>query len=294
MLRIAGTVLLLGLMGALLVAGCGEDTEKPEEEFAPPTALRIVGAGTDAIAISWGRSSDEGLGNFEGYIIYWNANSSLASLQPPNFPATAKSDTVLKGEPKSYTVQDLDQGTKYFIHVRAYKSNGDYSRGTNEIDAAPRPEGTGTIYEKAAPTGNNSGFDFSAGQSFSFVIENRDNIDIYLGTVNTNDSGGDLYLKSPDQVQSANDWSSRASFIKDEGTADTRAEYDEVTTTTDSGWLKKAAVLLNHVYVIKTPENNYAKIWITAISGTSGTRTITFQWAFQPITNYPSFSPRKP
>lgn len=294
MWRHAGIILLVGLMGALFVAGCGEDTEKPEEEFAPPTALKIVGNGTDAIAISWGRSSDEGVGNFEGYIIYWNPNSSLAGIQPPDFPQTAESDSVLKGEPKSYTIQGLTQGTKYFIHVRAYKSNGDFSRGTNELDAAPRPEGTGTIYEKAAALENDSGFDFSEGTSFSFVIENRDNIDIYLGTVNANDSGGDLQLKSPDQVQSANDWSSRASFIKDEGTADTQADYDEVSSTEDTGWQKKSAVLLNHVYAIKTPENHYVKLWVTAVSGSSPNRTITFQWAYQPIVNYPSFSPGRP
>jgi hypothetical protein len=287
------SVVVALVVGAVILAGCGSDEEKTEVEFAPPTALEIDGVGTSAIAVEWSKSPDELLSNFEGYLVYWNPGGSLAGMQPSQFPASADSAAVTKTT-HSYTVQGLDEGTKYFIHVRAYKSNGDFSRGTNEINASPRPEGTGSIYEKASALENDSAFDLSEGQHYSFVIENASHCDIYLGTVQANDASGDLYLKSPDQVQSSNNWTSRNTQLKDIGFAGDRAAFDSLATTTDSGWLKKSLIIPNHVYAIKTPDNHFAKLWVIGTDGTSPNRTINFTYAYQTVENYASFSPRKP
>jgi hypothetical protein len=278
------------LLAGLGLAGCSEDSEKPPEEFAPPTLLAITAVGAASVSLQWGGSSDEPLDNFEGYIVFWNPNSSIANLTPDLFPASVDSITVAKGT-LAATVTGLAQGTKYFFHVRATKTNGDLSRGTNEVNAGPRPGGTGIIYEKAAAAGNPSAFDFSTGREISFVIEKRDSCDVYFGTALANDASADPYLKSPHIVVSPNDWSSRNTKIKDLGFT---SDWDSFTTTSDTGWQDKAALSQNHVYVLKTPENNYVKLFVTQISGTYPNRTVTFDYAFQPIANYASFSPRRP
>ena len=67
MLKRAGISLMcFGFAGALLVVGCSNDTEKPEEEFAPPTSLKVASVGVTTATVEWGKSSDEGLGNFLG------------------------------------------------------------------------------------------------------------------------------------------------------------------------------------------------------------------------------------
>jgi hypothetical protein len=42
---------------------------------------------------------------------------------------------------------------------------------------------------------------------------------------------------------------------------------------------------------LKLPDNHFAKIKLTAYSGEYDDRTITIRWAYQPILNYPKFSP---
>lgn len=298
MLRKLGiyAILSVGLvLVAAMLVGCSEDTEKPPEEFAPPGTLTIAGVGESAIAVRWGASSDEPLSNFHSYAVYWNPGESIRNVLPADFPVTAMGDTVPKGEGRTYTIENLDQGTQYYVHVRALKSNGDFSVGSNEVSAAPRPQGDGVIYEFAS--NSPSAFDFSGGVTGPMQSTRKDSCDVYLGTAQSNDQSGALFLKSPDKVSvNPQNWTTRVTQIKDVGLANNDVEYDAITTTNDSGWSssRTIAVELNHVYIFKTPENHYAKMWITGTTGVPPNRTVMFMYAYQPIVNYASFSPRKP
>jgi hypothetical protein len=171
-------------------------------------------------------------------------------------------------------------GTLYYFHVRAEDEDGKLSNPTNEEAGAGRPEGTGVVIEEFASSGD-SGFDFSTGQTVSLSQNNPnrfDLTDIYLGTSDNEDEiTGELTLKSPELLARLNtEWNGKQARLKILGNDWT------VSTGTTDGLASSFGVLPNAVYMIRTPGGNYCKLKVTASAGDPGSRSITFQWAYQP------------
>jgi len=283
--RIVFLTLLLAV--SVFVLSCEEVTTKPPTEFAPPSNLQIVAIGVNSVQLAWSPSPDAGLDDFGGYIIYSSPGISYRDSLETSIPASVRRDTVAKST-TAVTIAGLSQNQKYFFHVRGFKTNGDVTIGSNEVNAAPRPEGTVMLYEFASELGFPSAFDFDQGEAVSMVWANKDLIDIYLGTSDAQDQEGLLWIKSPHLVSSANDWTERTSLIKILGTG----PFDSYTSVTDEDWTDHAEVQQGTVIAVKTPDNRYAKIKITGYLGQFPNRTVQFQWAYQPIPNYPRFSPK--
>ncbi len=277
-----GTALLLGFG---IITGCGDDnTTEPPKEFAPPTNLVAIN-GNEHIVVNWAASPDEGSSEFAAYNVYRGTSSLLGTdagqLEQLGFKVGSVGEGVLSLQ------TTVANGTLYYFHVRAEKDNGNLSGASNEVQAAGRLEGAGIILEEFAANGD-SGFDFSSGNTVSLHQSNPDRFaltDIYLGTGAVDDaSTSALSLKSPSLlVRFSSDWASRVASIKFLGT-----DWD-VNTTTAVGFSAQLDVVALAVYAITTPSGNYAKLKVESISGTAGSRSITFRYSFQPTPNLIQF-----
>lgn len=274
MVLLLGTVLFLGSC----FMGCGnKNTTAPPQVFAPPTDLRAIN-GNEQIVLRWTPSTDEGLSTFKQYNVYRGPSSLLTTDAGQLSQLGYKIGSVGAGVDSFRTT--VGNGTLYYLHVRAEEDDGSLSGASNEVQAAGRSDGAGRILEEFAASGD-SGFDFSSGNTVSLKQDNPDRFvltDIYLGTGATNDtSSAVLSLKSPALLVRLNSqWANRSASIKFLGT-----DW-EVNTTTDGGFSSQLDVLAGAVYAIKTPNGNYAKLKVDTMSGTPGSRSITFRYAYQP------------
>lgn len=258
--------------------GCGDDTTKPNV-FDPPGSLEAVNADL-AVTLAWSASPDAGGTEFKQYDVY-RGTSSLLALSAAEL-SSHKIGTVGQGT-NAYTDHFAANGVRYYYHVRSEKNDGTLSAPSNEVSGAGRNEGTGMIIEEFV-SNNDSGFDFSAGQTVALSSSNPnrfDDTDVYLGTTAEDDAAtGSLTLKSPELLVRLgnNEWISKDADIKQIGT-----DFDIATTETPgAGWANVQDVVEGRVYAVKTPSGNFVKMKILDIEGVAGSRKITFKYAYQP------------
>ncbi len=296
--RATRLVLLLaaGILAlALAVAGCGDDTVSPPQEFAPPSNVSFIND-NEAITITWDSSPDEARSDFQGYNLYRSTSTligatttELAAAQVTQNPTTVN----------QLTDAGVTNGTIYYYHVRSVKSNGDLSQASNEVDTAGRLEGGPVTVTEFASAADPSGYDMSAGIAVAMSSTNPDNrmlIDFYLGTTDANDdSGSQLAIKSPHLVLNGDAaWANRTAGFK-------LLDDRDVSFETPGGWQDQialgtdAAEINGTVIAVQAPldvngERHYGKIEIlTSSIGVPGERNIEVLWTFQELPNYIRF-----
>ena len=238
--------------------------------------------------VRWASSIDEGIQHWRGYLVYAGEedlrNKSEADLlpflvTPAPTPATAR------------RILGLEIGTRYFFHtrsVREYEGVVEYGPLSEPADMSPRPENLiAQVFEMARFSGGH-GVDLSA-QSRLLLDPNDPSplpgVDLYVGTSDPLDGPGTLMLKSVSLLANRNEaWGSREVLIKT-----LEEEEWEVATTTDDEWSTSVPAVRDHVYAVKTPEGNYAKLRVTDVQGGHPNRSVRLQIAYQTLPNYPSF-----
>jgi hypothetical protein len=290
----AAALALSGLLLLVLQAGCGNDTTtKPEQELAPPSALTYVN-GSNSVTLSWTASPYQSASDFKEYSIY-RSDSSMVDVTDSRLSNYRIAGT----QGTSYTDNNAANGHKYYYAVRTVKDNGDVSVPTSEIDTAARSVSLPNSVAEFAYVDESSGIQVSTGLPVPMQFENKDQIDVYLGTVDADDAAtGQLALKSPDLVQSDNDWSDRTAQLK------LLDDWDVATTNPTAGWTNEIALgttatdIVGKVIAVRTPPQNgvahYAKIMIKQYTPGAnpgdGHRTIQVQVAYQSIPDYVRFS----
>ncbi|OQY28720.1 MAG: hypothetical protein B6244_06055 [Candidatus Cloacimonetes bacterium 4572_55] len=191
----------------------------------------------------------------------------------------------------SITLIFNDNSGIYDLRVKTEDINGSQTTGTNMVRVSPRPYHTGEIIWEFSSS-NPSGYDFSANQSLPMAYQNHNTIDIYLGTVNPddtyNETNPNLVLKSPTIVQSDNSWQ-KDSWIEHHG----QGSLDDFFAA-DVGSYQSATIEVGHVYHIKMEETidgpkHYAKLRITSVNNSYPNRQITFEYAWQDDAEFTGF-----
>ena len=288
-------VLAIALFAIPLLVGCGDDdTTKPPEEFAPPTNLTYVN-GNNQVTLSWNASPDAGRDDFAGYNVYRDL-TTMIGLGPDSLASLVHNSTLLAVT--GYVDASAVNGVKYYYAVHAVKDNGDLSAPTNEIDTSPTPEGGLVILAEFMDGTRPSGLDLSEGMAYAMTSskrdDNREHIDLYLGTTASDDAGDQpLALKSPHLVLGGStDWADRQAGLK-------LLADEDVPTTEISGWLDHVTLgstpqeIEGKVIAIRTPSNSgeihYGKVIVHSTAGPNGQREIQVFWAHQEIPNYIRF-----
>jgi hypothetical protein len=254
---------------------------KGKEKLSPPLGLHSV-TGNKQVTLFWYTSNYED--DFQGYYIF-RASGDLTgqtgdSLLSASFalvdslPVAGYSDDLV-----SKTIQNLTNGETYSFAVVAYAYYGEQiSHPSNVIKDTPRPE-IMSVKLKSASTAQVNGDDSQAGFDFNtFAVVS------VPATGYTNTNGADIINEAFDPSSAGNIRAWLAGMngggLQDLGYMTDLNEADVAPSSGYSEEGKSIAVLLGHVYAVKTGDNRYGKLIVTNI-GSSPDYAITFNAAFQ-------------
>jgi len=209
---------------------------------------------------------------FDGFNIYVSESSSLKTqtdILPVKNPATGSIPTINNTSkqisptvPIEVTItrdaddNPIENSVRYYIIVKAHSIRNFKSEPSNETSTTPRIENTGgtTIAE-------NEGFNFNA-------LTKSIPYDLIFKIINNQP-----YLQAGNNA-----------VIQSKGYS---GNWELINTADTEGYVGSETPLIaqtGYVYLIRTSDNRYGKIQVTAVQ-TSPTASITIIWAFQQIIN---------
>lgn len=296
-----------------VAAGCGsDDPASPIATFGPPGTLTMV-AGANSVRLAWGASAFEPSGEFAGYNVYLDVAPIAANDDPVFLAARAVNATPVRAI--SYTVSStptgasLQQGTRYYLHVRTVRSDGSLSVATNEVDTSPRPEGTnGTdpaaaMYDYDADTTTKSGYGWNVvtgqGVPHATVPANAGGIDVLMVEEPNSPDDGSLWV-SPAASNLTLGWPSRrTTLFRDLGAG--AAAWESAIAPSPATMSANVKIQADHTYAILTADQHWIKVRIVDLSknasvprtggGTVNLNSARFQFAVQLIADYGRFKP---
>jgi len=225
--------------------------------------------GDSKVTFNWTASSDENDTDFKGYRIITvelNANNQITFV----FQEQALSKSI-----KSHTINPLERGKRFKTFLLAEKNNGTKSDSLEtEIYAGVFYNTNGVIDTYVPNSSAMSGFGWNVvtgtGTQYPYTQSNADKIDLHI-----RDLGSVPYFFSPGGL----DEGFRLTRMKNIGSG--QSSFDETDLPeADETFL---ALNLGDVYLIKTQENYYVKIWIKSIVDVGEFYTVQLDYKLQPI-----------
>lgn len=228
------------------------DTEPPA---IPRGVVSITGNGQ--VTIEWFPNGESDLA---GYKIWRSGDNE-------NFDLLTQ---VSSGDVR-YIDRDVRNGMTYFYAISAFDhDNNESDLSPEKVSDTPRPSGNNVTLNEFTLFPERSGFDFSQPERGAIAWDSP-TTDVYFGldtVVNV------LYLYS-DNLTEMQDMGYHESF-------------DALDVSPVQGFTIEFVELLpGHVYVLYTPDGNYAKIHVVSVSDNS----VTFDWAYQIDPNNPELAP---
>ncbi len=258
-------------------------------KMSPPLGLRSV-TQNGQVTLFWYTSNYEK--NFGGYYIFraegdltsQSADSALSSafvkVDSLAINSANASNVIYSDKMQSAVIKGLTNGRTYSFAVVAYnrKDKKEISYPSNIVADTPRPD-IQSVVLKSASTGQVAGDDANAGFDF-----NTFKVVAVPPTGYTSDNGADIINEAfdPSRGTDIRPWLSgmNGAGLQDLGYM---SELDAADVAPERGYSdpgKSIAVLLGHVYAVKTGDNRYGKLLITNIGGAPD-YAITFNAAFQ-------------
>jgi hypothetical protein len=245
------------ILAALILSSCDVNDTYYNDYTppSPPTGIQVLN-GDNRVDIYWNANRES---DVAGYNVYYNY--------------TYDGKYTLIGSTSGTYFADVEavNGNKYYYGVAAYDFNGNESELSYDvIYSTPRPEGFNQPIFDAQRFPDYSGYSF---QNYSVVT--------------FNDVAADFYFDIYQGVPYINLWEVPApTYIQDMGL--TNNIYD-IPYAPQSGWVFREYIeaYVGHTYVIRTIENQFAKIRIKQINADA----IEFDWAFQTVPGEPQLKP---
>jgi hypothetical protein len=315
------TLKLFAIIGvvAALVAGCTEDNPvRPSDEIAPPTNVTFT-TEISSIVISWAKSPFESSDRFDGYYVYIDTVSIAAAGDTAITGGGAflearriNDDPVVS---RTYVVDRtgngtaLQQGRKYFVHVRTVREDDRISLASNEIDSSPRPQGDNDnananmlMWDYNATTDSRSGYGWTrisgTGLAYETSAGNSALIDFFMIEEPNSANFGSQFL-SPAQATFTQGYPTRHSTkFKDLGAG--IAAWNTPIAPNVADLAEVVTVIQDHTYALLLHDGHWVKLRVTefsknltppAASDSIKLNRIRFTYAFQLIDDYGRFKP---
>jgi hypothetical protein len=216
-----------------------------------------------------------------GYQIYVSPEQSLADL-PLDSPevqaclwqaATYPGDTDPRTDVETARLLGLEDGVLYYIHVRTVGPEGTIGPPSDEIAVIPRPAGQIRLVPRHA--GREDGYSFAEQRH----VRARDaHNDIYLFV--RHDS---VFAASPHRLAREH----RYVEFHEIGPSSSIAEYP--TMEISGKGETKMHLQQGFTYILSTPENCLAKLYVARIAGTGDRTVVIIDYVFQPRCGYAVF-----
>ncbi len=285
------TILVLFLFTIYFIftaADCSKSTEpEPPQSKAPnpPANVYVV---VDAIAggesfaiVSWDKSPQHDNSDFKGYIVVTYTVNQLG--EPTN---TVDSVFIPKIESRKRTISNIQRFVRYKSYVYAVNNDGKRSIPFGTVIYAGVFYGEGMIDEFKLTGPAKSGYGWNpstgAGSQYSFGQSNYPYIDLHMRT----DSASNVLTFYSPNVKAAYPGARTTKFAVVPKTAQDGFDLVE---GLEEPTLSAVSVVKDNVYLLKTQDSIYVKVWVKNIrttgSGTDAYKTAEFEYKIQPITN---------
>lgn len=284
-----------------LLTGCGDDGNSifntiDKGKLAPPLGLRSV-TQNGQVTLFWYTSNYED--DFGGYFIFQAEGdyTTLTSDSSINESIFTKVDSIEFSKSSdaivTKTIAGLANGTTYSFAVATFDKDDKekISYPSNVVKDTPRPD-IQTVVITSASTGDVTGDDTQAGFDFHAfqVVE----VPATLGDYTTPDSVVDMVNEAFDPGAANTNIRPWIAGMNGAGLQDLgfMTDLDASDMAPLQGYSNTGAsitALLGHLYAIKTGDNRYGKLIITAIGDEGDNYSITFNAAFQSNENDPNY-----
>ena len=248
-----------------LILGCGSDdddilVQADTEPPATPRGVRSI-TGDGQVIVEW---FPNGEADLAGYNIWRDEDGD------EEFDLLAE----VSADSASFVDKEVINGRTYSYAVSAIDSDGNESElSPEQVFDTPRPSGNNITLNDFNLIPARSGFDFSQ-PARGAITWDLPATDVYFGF--------DIAVNVPYL------YSDNLTEMQDMGYHD---YFDEVDISPVQGFTTEFVELIEgHVYTLLTPDGNFAKIHVIAVSKTS----ITFDWAYQIDTGNAQLAPRRP
>jgi hypothetical protein len=270
---ILGTLFILVASSMLLLVGCGSSSGPVQEKVDPPSNVQItvdaISGGSSFAIVSWDGSDVENDQNFNGYRIVTyqldNSNKIVSkfteSLVPKSTHSSYINNIQRQVRYRSYVMSVLSDGTRS-DSVSSPVYGGVYYNNDGIIDQDANGD---TTYKSGYGWDVNSGF----GTPYAFVSKNASGIDIYCKYQ------GGLQFYSPDQFLTGG----KTTLFGIVGSG--QQAFDQ--TNLNEPQYSNVEVDVDSVYLIKTKEGNYIKLWVKRIDIINNISEVIFEYKVQPI-----------
>lgn len=264
---------------------CSSDTTEPTtpKVINPPTNVSVtvdaIAGGSSFAIIKWDKSPQHDDTDFRGYIVV-----TYVVNQAGEPVSTFDSTFIPKVESRQRVVQNIERGVRYKSYVYAVNIEGKKSTPFGSVIFAGVYYGEGTIdeFKSTGPAQSGYGWNPSTGEGtqYSFGQTNYPYIDLHMRTENNV-----LSFYSP-KVKAAYPGARDTKFAIVSGTGQSAFDLVE---GLEEPTLSSVSVVKDNVYLLKTQDSIYVKVWVRNIkttgSGTDAYQTAEFEYKIQPIVN---------
>jgi hypothetical protein len=284
-------IFTLILVPVFMLLSCnGADTifkTLEKSKLAPPLGLKSV-TQNGQVTLFWYTSNYEK--DFGGYFIFQadgdytteSSDSALSNVfvKVDSVPVNTKDTSNYSDQIQTKIRTGLLNGNTYSFAVATYdkKDHKKISYPSNIIKDSPRPD-ISSIVVKSASTNQVAGNDAAAGFDFNTLT-----VVSVPASGYTNTNGADIINEAFDPSSGGNirPWLAgmNGAGLQDLGYMGSLDDADIAPSAGYSEQGKSISVLAGHVYAVKTGDNKYGKLIITAI-GSAPDYSITFNAAFQ-------------
>jgi hypothetical protein len=258
------TAFLFVITPFFLILGCDSNDDNPiKADTEPPAIPRGVRSitGDGQVTIEWFPNGEQDL---DRYKIWRDENGD------EEFDLLVE---VSSNTPR-FVDEDVSNGITYSYAVSAVDREGNESDLSPEkVTDTPRPSGNNVTLNDFNLFPDRSGFDFSQPSR---------------GAITWDLPATDIYFGFDTEVNVPYLYSDNLTEMQDMGYHD---GFDEVDVSPVRGFTTEFVELIEgHIYTIFTPDGNFAKIHVIAVSDNSA----TFNWAYQIDPDNPQLTPPRP
>ena len=270
---------------SFLEINCKSDTTGPVSpvSLAPATNIRIIVAATGVgggsfSSVTWDNSTDVGLSDFTGYAVVTDSvdvnGNSLGRFD---------SGFVSKTAIQVYNVLSLIRG-KLFKSLVYSTTDTQVSQSAASVIYSGVYLGDGQIDEYSTSSSTKSAFGWDpqtgVGTQYDYVSLYSGSIDLEMRS-----EGGQLTFYSPGAVPNNPITYPRETKFSIVGTGENffdkwLGSYSDLTEPSSL----TIGVTKDNVYLIKTQDSTYIKLWVKDITGTAY-KSVNFSYKLQPVQN---------